>query len=72
VRKPRSPRAAAGHVGWCEQASSLGAPGAPFLRFPALKHPPEMVTYLGQRNIAIFSTDIDSFDFTMRTPWTTL
>ena len=41
---------------------------APFFRFPALRHPPEMVTYLGTRNIAIFSTDIDSFDFKMRKP----
>ncbi len=41
---------------------------APFFRFPALRHPPEMVTYLGQRNIAIFSCDVDSFDFTMRKP----
>ena len=47
---------------------ALGAPAAPFFRFPALKHPAEMVTYLGQRNIAIFSTDMDSFDFTMRRP----
>jgi peptidoglycan/xylan/chitin deacetylase (PgdA/CDA1 family) len=41
---------------------------APFFRFPALRHPPEMVTYLGTRNIAIFSTDMDSFDFKMRKP----
>ena len=41
---------------------------APFFRFPALRHPPEIVTYLGQRNIAIFSTDFDSFDFKMRKP----
>jgi peptidoglycan/xylan/chitin deacetylase (PgdA/CDA1 family) len=47
---------------------ALGAPGAPFFRFPALKHPPQLVTYLGQRNIGIFSTDMDSFDFTMRKP----
>jgi peptidoglycan-N-acetylglucosamine deacetylase len=45
-----------------------GAPESPFFRFPALKHPPEMVTYLGERNIAIFSTDMDSFDFKMRKP----
>lgn len=45
-----------------------GAPFAPFFRFPALRHPPEMVTYLGERNIAIFSTDMDSFDFKMRNP----
>jgi peptidoglycan/xylan/chitin deacetylase (PgdA/CDA1 family) len=41
---------------------------APFFRFPALQHPPEMVTYLGTRNIAIFSTDMDSFDFKLRKP----
>jgi peptidoglycan/xylan/chitin deacetylase (PgdA/CDA1 family) len=43
-------------------------PVAPFFRFPALKHPPEMVKYLGTRNIGIFSTDFDSFDFKMRKP----
>ena len=42
---------------------ALGASPAPFFRFPALQHPPEMVTYLGERNIGIFSTDLDSFDF---------
>ncbi len=49
---------------------ALGDEGqeAPFFRFPALRHPPEMVTYLGTRNIAIFSTDLDSFDFKMRKP----
>jgi peptidoglycan/xylan/chitin deacetylase (PgdA/CDA1 family) len=40
-----------------------GKAPAPFFRFPALQHPPEMVTYLGERNIAIFSCDLDSFDF---------
>ena len=45
-----------------------GASNAPFFRFPALRHPPEMVTYLGERNIAIFSTDMDSFDFKIRKP----
>ena len=42
---------------------ALGAAPSPFFRFPALQHPPEMVTYLGERNIGIFSTDLDSFDF---------
>jgi peptidoglycan/xylan/chitin deacetylase (PgdA/CDA1 family) len=45
-----------------------GAPIAPFFRFPDLRHPPEMLTYLGQRNIASFSTDIDSFDFKIKKP----
>src|SRR6266568_243440 len=47
---------------------AVGGPTAPFFRFPALRHPPEMVKYLGQRNIAIFSCDMDSIDFTMRKP----
>jgi peptidoglycan/xylan/chitin deacetylase (PgdA/CDA1 family) len=48
--------------------AAIGDAAAPFFRFPALKHPPEAVTYLGGRNIAIFSTDLDSFDFRMRKP----
>jgi peptidoglycan/xylan/chitin deacetylase (PgdA/CDA1 family) len=40
-----------------------GISPSPFFRFPALQHPPEMVTYLGERNIAMFSCDLDSFDF---------
>jgi peptidoglycan/xylan/chitin deacetylase (PgdA/CDA1 family) len=47
---------------------ALGAPAAPFFRFPALRHPPEMVTYLGERNIAIWSADMDSLDFKIRKP----
>jgi peptidoglycan/xylan/chitin deacetylase (PgdA/CDA1 family) len=42
---------------------ALGTAPSPFFRFPALQHPPAMVTYLGTRNIAMFSCDIDSFDF---------
>jgi len=48
--------------------AAAGAPIAPFFRFPDLQHPPQMLAYLGQRNIAIFSTDIDSFDFKLRKP----
>jgi len=43
-------------------------PIAAFFRFPALRHPPELVKYLGERNVGIFSTDFDSFDFKMRQP----
>ena len=45
-----------------------GAATAPYFRFPQLKHPPDVVKYLGERNIAMFSTDFDSFDFKMRKP----
>ncbi len=43
-------------------------PVDPFFRFPALKHPPEMLKYVGERNLGVFSTDMDSFDFKMRRP----
>ncbi|NVN86557.1 MAG: polysaccharide deacetylase family protein [Rhodopseudomonas sp.] len=45
---------------------ALGASPSPFFRFPALQHPPEMVTYLGTRDVASFSCDLDSFDFKAR------
>jgi peptidoglycan/xylan/chitin deacetylase (PgdA/CDA1 family) len=47
---------------------AVGGPTAPYFRFPALRQPQELVDYLGKRNIAIFSTDMDSFDFKMRKP----
>ena len=47
---------------------AVGGPTAPYFRFPALRQPQELIEYLGKRNIAIFSTDMDSFDFKMRKP----
>jgi peptidoglycan/xylan/chitin deacetylase (PgdA/CDA1 family) len=43
-------------------------PVGPFIRFPALRHPPEMLKYVATRNLGVFSTDFDSFDFKMRKP----
>jgi peptidoglycan/xylan/chitin deacetylase (PgdA/CDA1 family) len=48
--------------------AAAGAPVAPFFRFPDLQHPPQLLSYLGERNIAVFSTDIDSRDFKMHKP----
>ena len=43
---------------------ALGGPDpAPFFRFPELQHNPAAMAYLGTRNVAMFSCDIDSFDF---------
>ena len=42
---------------------ALGTAPAPFFRFPELQHRPSAVAYLGSRNIAIFSCDLNSFDF---------
>ena len=48
--------------------AAVDGPIAPFFRFPDLQQPPVLLAYLAQRNIATFSTDIDSFDFKMRRP----
>jgi peptidoglycan/xylan/chitin deacetylase (PgdA/CDA1 family) len=47
---------------------SAGGPIAPFFRFPDLQQPADLITYLGTRNIATFSTDIDTFDFKLHKP----
>jgi peptidoglycan/xylan/chitin deacetylase (PgdA/CDA1 family) len=47
---------------------AVGGPTVPFFRFPDLQQPRDAMTYLGTRNIAIFSTDIDTFDFKLRRP----
>ncbi len=45
---------------------ALGANPSPFFRFPFLQDPKEMLSYLGSRNMAIFSMNVDSFDFKIR------
>lgn len=47
---------------------AVGAPIAPFFRYPTLVDTPESLAHLGKRNIAMFSTDIDSFDFKIQPP----
>jgi len=42
---------------------ALGAAPSPFFRFPELQHGPAAMAYLGSRNVAMFSCDVDSFDF---------
>ena len=49
-------------------AITAGRPQAPFFRFPGLSQTPELTAYLAERNIGIFSTDLDSFDFRTRKP----
>ena len=49
-------------------AGSAGQTLAPFFRFPALRQSAELMGYLGERNVAAFSTDLDSFDFKIRKP----
>jgi peptidoglycan/xylan/chitin deacetylase (PgdA/CDA1 family) len=42
---------------------ALGTAPAPFFRFPELQHRQSAMDYLASRNVAIFSCDLDSFDF---------
>jgi peptidoglycan/xylan/chitin deacetylase (PgdA/CDA1 family) len=49
-------------------AITAGRPLAPFFRFPGLSQTPELTAYLAERNIGIFSIDIDSFDFKLKNP----
>ena len=46
----------------------LGGGVAPFFRFPYLSDPKRLIAYLGTRNIAVFSVDIDSMDYLARSP----
>jgi peptidoglycan/xylan/chitin deacetylase (PgdA/CDA1 family) len=41
---------------------------APFFRFPYLSDPKGVREYLATRNIAVFSTDVDSFDWRTKAP----
>jgi peptidoglycan/xylan/chitin deacetylase (PgdA/CDA1 family) len=47
---------------------ALGAAPSPFFRFPALAHTQATLGYLGSRNIAMFSCDVDSNDFKSSSP----
>lgn len=47
---------------------ALGAPTAAFFRFPFLADSPETLKHLADRNLAVFSTDIDSRDYRRQSP----
>src|SRR6202163_1611527 len=49
--------------GYSAVKMALGAAPSPFFRFPELQHGPAAMSYLAARNVAIFSCDLDSFDF---------
>jgi hypothetical protein len=52
LRRQRQARAV--RVDW-----AVGGPTAPYFRFPAPAQPLDLIDYLGKRNIAIFSAEID-------------
>ncbi|MEZ5900621.1 MAG: polysaccharide deacetylase family protein [Hyphomicrobiaceae bacterium] len=47
---------------------AVGGDVAPFFRYPTLVDTKESLEYLGKRNIAMFSTDIDSLDYKIQSP----
>lgn len=47
---------------------ALGAPAAPFFRFPYLSDPKGSQAHLRARNTGMFSIDVDSYDFRTRSP----
>jgi peptidoglycan/xylan/chitin deacetylase (PgdA/CDA1 family) len=54
--------------GFSAVSLAAGQPIAPFFRFPQLRQTAELKSYLGQRNIAAFSIDVDSEDFRIHKP----
>ncbi|MGE3229481.1 MAG: polysaccharide deacetylase family protein [Hyphomicrobium sp.] len=47
---------------------AVGGPISPFFRYPYLRDSAATLAHLQSRNIAMFSTDADSFDFKRQTP----
>ena len=69
VSKPKGEKATEEiEKGFSAVKLALGTAPAPFFRFPFLKDSPAQLAYLGSRNIASFSHDLDSFDFKFRKP----
>jgi peptidoglycan/xylan/chitin deacetylase (PgdA/CDA1 family) len=44
-----------GHRASAVHMAAAGGKVAPFFRFPDLQHPPQLMSYLAERNIAVFS-----------------
>ena len=47
---------------------AVGGPISPFFRYPYLRDSQATLAHLASRNISMFSTDVDSFDFKRQTP----
>jgi peptidoglycan-N-acetylglucosamine deacetylase len=46
---------------------AVGQPITPFFRYPMLRDSKATLEHLAKRNVAVFSQDVDSFDFKLRT-----
>lgn len=66
----KSPQEARDEIekGMSAVAAMAGTQIAPFFRFPQLRQTADLKAYLGERNVAAFSIDIDSEDFKIKKP----
>jgi peptidoglycan/xylan/chitin deacetylase (PgdA/CDA1 family) len=55
-------------LGFSAVQQAMGKPLAPFFRFPFLSDPKSMITHVQERQMGIFSIDVDSKDFATRDP----
>jgi hypothetical protein len=55
-------------LGFSAVQQAMGKPLAPFFRFPFLGDPKSMITHVQERQMGIFSIDVDSKDFATRDP----
>ena len=55
-------------LGFSAVRRAMGAPIAPFFRFPYLVHDAGILAHLAARNFAAFSIDIDPFDYRTQDP----
>lgn len=55
-------------LGFSAVRKAVGAPIAPFFRFPYLVHDEAMLAHLTTHNLAAFSIDIDPFDYRTQDP----
>ncbi len=68
IRKKKDPKDGIDEIekGLSAVKRAAGVPIAPFFRFPYLQDSRESLEHLASRNIAVFSMDVDSFDFKFR------
>ena len=68
VRKAKKPEDATAEIekGISAVKRAAGGPIAPFVRYPFLQDSRDTLAHLASRNIAVFSTDVDSFDFKIK------
>src|SRR5262245_7245001 len=55
-------------LGFSAVQHAMGQPLAPFFRFPFLSDPKSMIIHLQERQVGIFSIDVDSKDYRTRDP----